>query len=173
MLTHNPYVIYLSGGMTGIPKEEASSWRKRFKELFYEKLIELKQTDPFIKYPSPFIIIDPTDTFYPSLDNSLAYEREAYNYETYWTLQANAIVVNLNSLSSIGTAQELMLAQTNPNHCPKIIGFVEKDKYDKLHPWNRISCTTIKAYEPEFFDDILKKIVYMILDYLKGFFETF
>lgn len=71
MLTHNPYVIYLSGGMTGIPKEESSSWKKRFKELFYEKLIELKQKDPFIKYPSPFIIIDPADTFYPSPDNSL------------------------------------------------------------------------------------------------------
>lgn len=164
MLTHNPYVIYLSGGMTGIPKEEASNWRKRFKEIFYEELFKSKQKNPFIEYPSPFIIIDPTDTFYPSPDNSLIYEREAYNYETYWALQAKIIVVNLNSLSSIGTAQELMLANTNTNYCPKIIGFIEKDKYDKLHPWNQMACTTIQTYE-ESLDYILKKITHIILGY--------
>lgn len=160
MLTHNPYVIYLSGGMTGIPKEEASSWRKRFKELFYEKLIELKQKDPFIKYPSPFIIIDPTDTFYPSPDNSLIYEREAYNYETYWVLNSDIIVANLNSLSSIGTAQELMLAK---NHSIDVIGFIEKEKLDKIHPWNEISCTIIRPYELETFEKELKYIASIII----------
>lgn len=121
--------------------------------------------NPLIVYPSPFIIINPADTFYPSPDNSLIYEREAYNYETYWALQAKAIVVNLNSLSSIGTAQELMLANTNTNYCPKIIGFIEKDKFDKLHPWNQMACTTVHTYDPKSLDDILKRITYIILGY--------
>lgn len=143
MIKYEPYIIYLAGGMTGLPKEVATAWRKDFKTIFYNALFKYKKTRSMIKLPSPYIIIDPSEAFFPSDDGDMIYEREAYNYETYWVSQANMIVASLDSLSSIGTAQELMLAHSQKK---TIVGFIEYSKQKKLHPWNEIACNLIKVY---------------------------
>lgn len=135
--------IFLSGGMTGLTEEEASGWRTSFK---LNNIIQ----------DSPFIFIDPTYYYFPTDKTTQEYEKEAMEYDLYWVKHSDLIVVNFNSLSSIGTAQEIMLAYTLNK---PIIGMIEEDKYDQLHPWYKEECIKIFKYKPDKLEDIINEII--------------
>lgn len=136
--------IFLSGGMTGLTEKEASGWRTSF------KLNNAVQDD------TPFIFIDPTYYYFPTDKTTQEYEKEAMNYDLYLVKHSDLIIVNFNSLSSIGTAQELMLAHTLDK---PIIGMIEEDKYDQLHPWYKEECMKIFKYDSNNLEETVQKIM--------------
>lgn len=136
--------IFLSGGMTGLTEEEASKWRTSF------KLNNAVQDD------TPFIFIDPTYYYFPTDKTTQEYEKEAMNYDLYLVRHSDLIIVNFNSLSSIGTAQELMLAHTLNK---PIIGMIEEDKYNQLHPWYKEECMKIFKYKSNKLEETVQKIM--------------
>lgn len=136
--------IFLSGGMTGLTEEEASGWRTSF------KLNNAVQDD------TPFIFIDPTYYYFPTDKTTQEYEKEAMNYDLYLVRHSDLIIVNFNSLSSIGTAQELMLAHTLNK---PIIGMIEEDKYNQLHPWYKEECMKIFKYKSNELEETVNKIM--------------
>ena len=136
--------IFLSGGMTGLTEEEASGWRTSF------KLKNIIQDD------TSFIFIDPTYYYFPTDKTTQEYEKEAMNHDLYWVKHSDIIIVNFNSLSSIGTAQELMLAYTLDK---PIIGMIPKDKYDQLHPWYKEECMKIFKYDSNELEETIDKIM--------------
>lgn len=140
----NKLKVFLSGGMTGLTEEEASGWRTSF------KLNNAVQDD------TPFIFIDPTYYYFPTDKTTQEYEKEAMNYDLYLVKHSDLIIVNFNSLSSIGTAQELMLAHTLNK---PIIGMIEEDKYDQLHPWYKEECIKIFKYNPDELGYIISEII--------------
>lgn len=143
----NKLKIFLSGGMTGLTKKEASHWRTLF------KMADIYQC---------IIFKDPTYLYEPSDNTDQLYEKEAMRYDLYCVKQSDVIIVNFNSLSSIGTAQEVMYAHILNK---PIIGMVEKDKYDQLHPWYKEECIKIFKYKPE----ELEKIINEIIEYIWRF----
>ena len=136
--------IFLSGGMTGLTEEEASKWRTSF------KLNNAVQDD------TPFIFIDPTYYYFPTDKTTQEYEKEAMNYDLYLVKHSDLIIVNFNSLSSIGTAQELMLAHTLDK---PIIGMIPEDKYEQLHPWYKEECMKIFKYKSNELEETINKII--------------
>jgi nucleoside 2-deoxyribosyltransferase len=136
--------IFLSGGMTGLTEEEASGWRTSF------KLKNIIQDD------TAFIFIDPTYYYFTTDKTTQEYEKEAMEYDLYWVKHSDLIIVNFNSLSSIGTAQEIMLAYTLNK---PIIGMIEEDKYDQLHPWYKEECIKIFKYKSDKLEDIINEII--------------
>ena len=136
--------IFLSGGMTGLTEEEASGWRTSF------KLNNVIQDD------TPFIFIDPTYYYFPTDKTTQEYEKEAMNYDLYLVKHSDLIIVNFNSLSSIGTAQELMLAHTLNK---PIIGMIPEDKYEQLHPWYKEECMKIFKYKSNELEETVQKIM--------------
>lgn len=136
--------IFLSGGMTGLTEEEASKWRTSF------KLNNAVQDD------TPFIFIDPTYYYFPTDKTTQEYEKEAMNYDLYLVKHSDLIIVNFNSLSSIGTAQELMLAYTLDK---PIIGMIPEDKYEQLHPWYKEECMKIFKYDSNNLEETVQKIM--------------
>lgn len=135
--------IFLSGGMTGLTEEEASGWRTSFK---LNNIIQ----------GSPFIFIDPTYYYFPTDKTTQEYEKEAMNYDLYLVKHSDLIIVNFNSLSSIGTAQELMLAYTLDK---PIIGMIPEDKYEQLHPWYKKECMKIFKYDSNNLEETVQKIM--------------
>lgn len=133
--------VFLSGGMTGLTEYEASHWRTLFKIADTYKCV---------------IFIDPTYLYTPSNNADQFYEKEAMEYDLYWVKHSDLIVVNFNSLSSIGTAQETMLAYTLNK---PIIGMIEEDKYDQLHPWYKEECIKIFKYKSDKLEDIINEII--------------
>ncbi len=133
--------VFLSGGMTGLTKEQASHWRTLF------KIADTYQCN---------IFIDPTYLYTPSNNADQFYEKEAMEYDLYWVKQSDLIVVNFNSLSSIGTAQEIMLAYSLNK---LIIGMIEEDKYNQLHPWYKQECIKIFKYKPDKLENTINEII--------------
>ena len=136
--------VFLSGGMTGLTEEEASGWRTSF------KLNNAVQDD------TPFIFIDPTYYYFPTDKTTQEYEKEAMNYDLYLVKHSDLIIVNFNSLSSIGTAQELMLAYTLNK---PIIGMIPEDRYEQLHPWYKEECMKIFKYKSNELEETVDKIM--------------
>lgn len=137
----NKLKVFLSGGMTGLTEYEASHWRTLFKIADTYKCV---------------IFIDPTYLYTPSNNADQFYEKEAMEYDLYWVKHSDLIVVNFNSLSSIGTAQEIMLAYTLNK---PIIGMIEEDKYDQLHPWYKEECMKIFKYDSNNLEETVQKIM--------------
>ena len=133
--------VFLSGGMTGLTKEQASHWRTLF------KIANTYQCN---------IFIDPTYLYTPSNNADQFYEKEAMEYDLYWVKQSDLIVVNFNSLSSIGTAQEIMLAYSLNK---LIIGMIEEDKYNQLHPWYKEECIKIFKYKSDKLENTINEII--------------
>ena len=140
----NKLKIFLSGGMTDLTEAEASYWRTSF------KLNNAVQDD------TPFIFIDPTYYYFTTDKTTQEYEKEAMGYDLYWVKHSDIIIVNFNSPSSIGTAQELMLAHTLNK---PIIGMIPENKYDQLHPWYKEECVKIFKYESDKLEETVKKII--------------
>lgn len=145
----NKLKIFLSGGMSNIPEEDSKKWRRLFKQSKYKNISSAY-------YADQYIFINPTTLYKPSEPYDPIVEKEAMEYDLYWVKHSDLIVVNFNSLSSIGTAQEIMLAYTLNK---PIIGMIEEDKYDQLHPWYKQECIKIFKYKPDKLEDIINEII--------------
>lgn len=141
--------IFLSGGMSNIPEEDSKKWRRLFKQSKYKNISSAY-------YADQYIFINPTTLYKPSEPYDPIVEKEAMEYDLYWVKHSDLIVVNFNSLSSIGTAQEIMLAYTLNK---PIIGMIEEDKYDQLHPWYKEECIKIFKYKSDKLEDIINEII--------------
>ena len=145
----NKLKIFLSGGMSNIPEEDSKKWRRLFKQSKYKNISSAY-------YADQYIFINPTTLYKPSEPYDPIVEKEAMEYDLYWVKYSDLIVVNFNSLSSIGTAQEIMLAYTLNK---PIIGMIEEDKYDQLHPWYKQECIKIFKYKSDKLEDIINEII--------------
>lgn len=145
----NKLKIFLSGGMSNIPEEDSKKWRRLFKQSKYKNISSAY-------YADQYIFINPTTLYKPSEPYDPIVEKEAMEYDLYWIKHSDLIVVNFNSLSSIGTAQEIMLAYTLNK---PIIGMIEEDKYDQLHPWYKQECIKIFKYKSDKLEDIINEII--------------
>ena len=145
----NKLKIFLSGGMSNIPEENSKKWRRLFKQSKYKNISSAY-------YADQYIFINPTTLYKPSEPYDPIVEKEAMEYDLYWVKHSDLIVVNFNSLSSIGTAQEIMLAYTLNK---PIIGMIEEDKYDQLHPWYKQECIKIFKYKSDKLEDTINEII--------------
>lgn len=145
----NKLKIFLSGDMSNIPEEDSKKWRRLFKQSKYKNISSAY-------YADQYIFINPTTLYEPSEPYDPIVEKEAMEYDLYWIKHSDLIVVNFNSLSSIGTAQEIMLAYTLNK---PIIGMIEEDKYDQLHPWYKQECIKIFKYKSDKLEDIINEII--------------
>lgn len=143
--------IFLSGGMSNISEEDSKKWRRLFKQSKYKNI-----SSAF--YAEQYSFINPTALYKPSEPYDPALEKEAMAYDLFCVKQADVIVVNFNSLSlsSIGTAQEVMLAYSLNK---PIVGMIEKNKYDQLHPWYKEECIKIFKYNPDELGYIISEII--------------
>ena len=145
----NKLKIFLSGGMSNIPEEDSKKWRRLFKQSKYKNISSAY-------YADQYIFINPTTLYKPSEPYDPIVEKEAMEYDLYWVKHSDLIIVNFNSLSSIGTAQELMLAHTLNK---PIIGMIPEDKYEQLHPWYKEECMKIFKYDSDKLEETVQKIM--------------
>ena len=145
----NKLKVFLSGGMSNIPEEDSKKWRRLFKQSKYKNISSAY-------YADQYIFINPTTLYKPSEPYDPIVEKEAMEYDLYWVKHSDLIVVNFNSLSSIGTAQEIMLAYTLNK---PIIGMIEEDKYNQLHPWYKQECIKIFKYKSDKLEDTINEII--------------
>lgn len=142
--------VFLSGGMSNIPEEDSKKWRNLFEKKRFRSVIS------HTYYSDYYTFLNPTTLYKPIEPYNQTYEKEAMEYDLYWVKHSDLIVVNFNSLSSIGTAQEIMLAYTLNK---PIIGMIEEDKYDQLHPWYKEECIKIFKYKSDKLEDIINEII--------------
>ena len=118
--------IYLSGGMTGLTKEDQSTWRTQVQNA-------IKYGD--YNYKKKPVFFDPTQ-YYSVFVQEHKNEREVFEFDLNAIRRSDLIIVNFNKPNSIGTAFELAIAKER--RIP-IVG-LNRDKH-KLHPWLQESCT--------------------------------
>lgn len=150
--------IFLSGGYSNLSREEATEWRKLIKS------IAIKE------YPLLFLeFIDPTELYIPPETYNPSYEKEAMQYDLYHVKTSDIVIVHFNSLTSIGTAQEIMYAHTLNK---PIIGLISLNEISKLHPWYKEECMKIFLYNPlENKPDSLNKALKEVIKYCWERFE--
>lgn len=142
--------VFLSGGMSNISEEDSKKWRNLFEKKRFRNVISR------IYYSDYYIFLNPTKLYKPTEPYNQTYEKEAMSYDLYLVKHSDIIIVNFNSLLSIGTAQEVMLAYTLNK---PIIGMIEEDKYDQLHPWYKQECIKIFKYKSDKLEDIINEII--------------
>ena len=133
--------VFLSGGMTGLTRDEMTGWRERIKR--YTKFYDIK-------------VMSPTDYFmcgYDYLDES----KESFTFDTYWVRHSDVIIANMNKPNSIGTAQELMLAYELNK---PIVVIASKEKWEEVNPWIKHEATTVFFYddyedEEDLYEDVV------------------
>lgn len=121
--------VYLAGGITGIDIRNAVEWRVKIQKLLNGE----------------------AEIFNPVLDSPVGIEQRPY--QLYKLKHSDIVVVNFNTPSSIGTAQELAYAEA---YGIPVIGL--NAEHYRLHPWLEQSCLII-------FDDIDD-----VLEYLRDYF---
>lgn len=141
--------IFLSGGMSNISEEDSKKWRRLFKQSKYKNI-----SSAF--YAEQYSFINPTTLYKPSKPYDPILEKEAMAYDLFCVKQADVIVVNFNSLSSIGTAQEVMLAYSLNK---PIVGMIENNKYSQLHSWYKEECIKIFKYNPDKLENTISEII--------------
>ena len=163
----NNFKIFLSGGITGLDTKECKKWRDCLQSRFYG-VFGLNNN----------IIVNQMRHFNPNKETSDTLEKEAMMYNLYHVRTADIIIVNLDKLNSIGTAQELMLAYEL--HKP-IIGFIQEDKVSKIHPWIQMEIGKLFTYKynkyyteatDEETPDCLEWTLEGIVDYVKNHYYT-
>lgn len=120
--------IYLSGGMSGLSREEQKKWRNQVKDA-----IKFGEYDCCV---DP-IFFDPTN-YYTLEEQRYKSEREVFEFDLNKLRNSNLVIVNFNMPNSLGTAMELILAKEN--NIP-VIGLNKNGA--KLHPWLIECCTRI------------------------------
>lgn len=116
--------IYLAGSMGNLTFEESDKWRRKLKEELLQRSDEIK-------------IINPND-YFNFQQKQHETEAEVRNFDLRLVRQSGLIVVNFNDPTSIGTAQELAVA--NELRIP-VIG-INESNYN-LHPWLSVCCERI------------------------------
>lgn len=150
---NNKFKIFLSGGITGLNNEDCKKWRDYI-------------TERFRYYCIPdFVIVNQMNHFNPNEETSDSLEKEAMRYNLHHLRTSNIVIVNLNKLESIGTAQELMLAYEL--HIP-IIGFIKADKKDKIHPWIQTEVTKLFTYTNDIENALVDCMDYVYNYYLNA-----
>lgn len=119
--------IYLSGGITGLTKEESETWRYELINKIYDVILDNRKPRFF----------DPTRYYEPDGSYQTS-EREVMDYELSVLRSSDLVVVNFNAPYSIGTAMELAIAS---EHRIPILGLCTPGI--QLHPWLESSCTRI------------------------------
>lgn len=121
--------VFLSGGMTGLTREEMTGWRDEIKE--EAKFYNMK-------------VISPPDNFMCGC-NWYDENKESFIYDTHWVKNCDIVIANMNAPKSIGTAQEIMLAY---EYDKPIIMISNKDMWDnEVSPWLKHEATTVFFYE--------------------------
>lgn len=133
--------IYLAGGMSGLSFEESNRWRVMVKDWVKEI------------GNSTVKVVNPNDYYNPIYKTHKS-EKEARDFDLWLLRHSDLVIVNFNSPSSIGTAQELAIA--SELRIP-VIG-VKEGKYP-LHPW------LVESVE-RIFDNILEMLEYVNAYYL-------
>ena len=122
----NVFNIYLSGGMSGLSKEDQSTWRTQVQNA-------IKYGD--YNYKKKPMFFDPTQ-YYSVFVQEHKNEREVFEFDLNALRKSDLVIVNFNKPDSIGTAMELAIAKER--RIP-IVG-LNRDK-NKIHPWLQESCT--------------------------------
>lgn len=148
---NNKFKIFLSGGITGLNAKECKEWRD-YIEIYFQTYFDSKCE-----------VVNQMNHFDPNKETSDSLEKEAMIYDLYHLRTSDIVIVNLNKLDSIGTAQELMLAYEL--HIP-IIEFVEENKKNKIHPWIQTEIIKLFTYDESVYDAILDTIDYVYNYYL-------
>lgn len=125
--------VFLSGGMTGLSREEMTGWRN-----------EIKRCTEYYD----MTVISPTDYFMTETQSDDE-DKTSFLFDTYWVKKCDVVIVNMNNPSSIGTAQEIMLAYENNK---PILMIASKEKWDSVHCWLKQEATKVF-----FFEDYEKK----------------
>lgn len=105
--------FYLAGGMAGMDFKESNNWRVKLQSA----LLDIAK------------VINPND-FYSFEETLHDSEREVRNFDLNCVRHSDLIIVNFNQPNSIGTAQELAIA--NELRIP-VVGLNEA--HHDLHPW--------------------------------------
>lgn len=139
--------VFLSGGMSGLTYDEMNHWRIEVKKAF--------------GYYCNVKVISPTSYFEVTDDDDN--EKEAFLFDVYQTKSADVIVVNLDKLDSIGTAQEIALAY---EYRKPIIAIAHREKWENAHSWYKQEVTKVFIYEDyDDIDDIYKDVVSYVMMY--------
>lgn len=163
----NNFKIFLSGGITGLDTKECKKWRDCLQSRFYG-VFGLNNN----------VTVNQMRHFNPNKETSDTLEKEAMMYNLYHVRTADIIIVNLDKINSVGTAQELMLAYEL--HKP-IIGFIQEDKVSKIHPWIQMEVGKLFTYKynkyyteatDEETPDCLEWTLEGIVDYVKNHYYT-
>ncbi len=152
---NSKFKIFLSGGITGLNNEDCKKWR--------EYIVEYFSCWCFNK--ADCIIVNQMNHFNPNEETSDLLEKEAMRYNLHHLRTSNIVIVNLNKLESIGTAQELMLAYEL--RIP-IIGFIKADKKDKIHPWIQMEVTKLFTYTKDIENALVDCMDYVYNYYLNA-----
>lgn len=121
--------VFLSGGMTGLTREEMTRWRDWIKT--HAKFYRMR----VISMPDYFM--DDTEWY----DE----DKEGFIFATNWVKKSDVIIACLNAPKSVGTAQEIMLAY---EYGKPIIMIANKDKWEnEVCPWLKHEATTVFFYE--------------------------
>lgn len=132
-------VIYLSGGMTGLSKEERNHWREKMVEAFSEEY--------------HLNLFNPCEHW--DIDDPCVNERAAMNYDLHRLRNADLMILNFNAPASLGTMAEQGIAYEL--RIP-IIGLNESHK--NLHPWQELMCEEIFDSMDNLIDYIYKHYVF-------------
>lgn len=151
----NKFKIFLSGGITGLNDEDCKKWREYIVKYFSNWCFN----------EADCMIVNQMNHFNPNKETSDLLEKEAMRYNLHHLRTSNIVIVNLNKLESIGTAQELMLAYEL--RIP-IIGFIKADKKDKIHPWIQIEVTKLFTYTEDIENALVDCMDYVYNYYLNA-----
>lgn len=116
--------IYLAGGMADITYAESNHWRELidYKLKLFEGVVDITNPNNYFSLVNPYH----------------GSEREIREFDLHRVRHSDLIIVNFNAPQSIGTAQELAVA--NEHRIP-VIGLNESGIL--LHPWLVDSCNRI------------------------------
>lgn len=135
--------IYLAGGMTGLTIEEQNNWRTYVIEnLRYKTSRRINCFNPVM--------------YYSIEDSTIENDKEAMIFDLYKLSKSDLLIVNFNSVYSLGTMAEIAIAYSKGIH---IIGINENNS--ELHPW-QINMVT------KMFNDIDDAIEYTAEYYLNS-----
>lgn len=126
----NNFNIYLAGGMSNMTFEESNIWREGVK--FY--LMNSEFTNNY-----NIVCCNPND-YYNFVETTYDSEREVMEFDLNKVRHSDLLLVNFNSIYSLGTMAEIAIAR---EHNIPVIGICPSDKKDELHPWQIEMCLKI------------------------------
>ena len=139
--------IYLAGRMSGLSKEDYSSWRDKISNKLYLHADILGAS---------IQVINPADYFdFNDMDRHL--EKEVMQFDLNMVRQSDIVIANVDGISkSIGTAIELY--EANRLNIP-VIAYTECEEVNNsIHPWIENCLSTVQMGMDE------------LIEYIKNFY---